>query len=55
MGLARKRALGNPNAEMEQYRKSFQYLIYGEDELAVRIDQFLLNDYYSLPLKDHHR
>lgn len=46
--LARKRALGNPNAPIEQYRKSFIYLIHGDDPVETRIDKFLHDEEYKL-------
>ncbi|KAA9022936.1 AAA family ATPase [Niallia endozanthoxylica] len=48
MPLAKKRALGNPNAPIEKYRESFMYLIYGEDSLQVRIDRFLHDENYKI-------
>lgn len=48
MPLAKKRALGNPNASIEKYRESFIYLIYGEEPLQVRIDRFLQDEKYKL-------
>lgn len=46
--LARKRALGNPNAPIERYRKSFIYLIYGNDSMETRINKFLYDEEYKL-------
>lgn len=46
--LARKRALGNPNAPIERYRKSFIYLIYGNDSMEERINKFLYDEEYKL-------
>lgn len=48
MPLAKKRALGYMNAPIEQYRKSFLYLVYGEDPIEVRINEFLTNDEFKL-------
>lgn len=48
MALARKRALGYPNAPIEKYRNSFVYLIHGNDPLELRIDKFLTSEEYSL-------
>jgi MoxR-like ATPase len=48
MPLAKKRALGNPNADMEHYRNSFQYLIYGSEPLKKRMDQFAHHEDYKL-------
>lgn len=53
MALARKRALGKPNAPIEKYRKSFKYLFYSEDAFKEKINNFLYNDAYKLfGLKD---
>lgn len=48
MPLAKKRALGNPNAPIEKYRESFIYLVYGEDPLELRINRFLQDEKYKL-------
>ncbi|GFR36681.1 AAA family ATPase [Thermobrachium celere] len=48
MPLAKKRALGNPNAPIEKYRNSFIYLIYGEDPIEEKIDKLLNDNNYSL-------
>ncbi len=53
MALARKRALGKPNAPIEKYRQSFKYLIYSDDPIKERINNFLYNpDYKLFGLKD---
>ena len=48
MGIARKRALGRPNASIEKYRESFKYLFYSKDSLKEKINNFLNNDEYKL-------
>ncbi|MBP1947127.1 AAA family ATPase [Virgibacillus litoralis] len=48
MALARKRALGEMNAPIEKYRKSFTYLIHGEAPLRERIDRFLTEEQFKL-------
>lgn len=48
MALARKRALGKPNAPIEKYRQSFKYLFHGDDPLKERISNFLYIDEYRL-------
>ncbi|WP_291627787.1 AAA family ATPase [Clostridium sp.] len=48
MGIARKRALGRPNASIEKYRESFKYLFYSKDSLKEKINNFLDNDEYKL-------
>ncbi|MBT4497679.1 MAG: AAA domain-containing protein [Gemmatimonadetes bacterium] len=48
MTLAKKKALGNPNHEIEHYRQSFLYLAHGEDEIPTRIDRFYGDSRYSL-------
>jgi 5-methylcytosine-specific restriction enzyme B len=48
MALAKKRALGFMNASIEQYRESFIYLIYGEDPIEIRMNEFLTNEKYRL-------
>lgn len=39
--IAYKNAFGNPNHEIEHYRKVFLYLAYGEDDLSDRINAVL--------------
>tara|TARA_R100001143_G_C3361001_1_gene135699 strand:- start:3346 stop:6333 length:2988 start_codon:yes stop_codon:yes gene_type:complete len=39
--MAYKNAFGNPNHEIEHYRKSFLYLAYGDNSLDSRIDSML--------------
>ncbi|MBE6069341.1 MAG: EVE domain-containing protein [Clostridium lundense] len=46
--LARKRALGYPNAPIEKYRETFKYLFYSEAPLKERINNFLYNHDYKL-------
>lgn len=48
MPLAKKRALGNPNAPIEKYRESFIYLIHGNDPIPERINKFLFSEEYRL-------
>ncbi|MEH7351769.1 AAA family ATPase [Gottfriedia acidiceleris] len=48
MGIARGRALGNPNEEIEKYRNSFLYLIYGEEPIQDRIHNFINAEEYNL-------
>lgn len=48
MALARKRALGKPNAPIEKYRESFKYLFHGEAPLKEKISNFLYNHDYKL-------
>ncbi|MEK3854055.1 AAA family ATPase [Cytobacillus sp. FSL H8-0458] len=48
MALAKKRALGNPNASIEHYRNSFNYLIHGTEPLKRRMDQFVHHEDYKL-------
>jgi len=48
MALARKRALGKPNAPIEKYRESFKYLFHGETPLKEKISNFLYNHDYKL-------
>lgn len=48
MALARKRALGKPNAPIEKYRESFTYLFYSKDSFKVKINNFLYNEEYKL-------
>lgn len=47
--LARKRAFGKPNKVITFYRESFKYLIYGEETLKERIENFFSNEQYSIP------
>jgi MoxR-like ATPase len=37
--IAKKNALGRPNHSIEQYRKSFEYLVRGEDPINVRVNK----------------
>jgi MoxR-like ATPase len=39
--LAYKNAFGEPNHNIERYRKAFLYLAYGDDSIATRIDAML--------------
>jgi MoxR-like ATPase len=48
MALARKRALGKPNATIEKYRESFKYLLHSDEPLKERVNNFLYNDKYKL-------
>lgn len=48
MALTRSRALGRPNADIEKYKKSFNYLVYSDDPIELKINNFLQNDNYSL-------
>ncbi|GGB61754.1 AAA family ATPase [Fictibacillus barbaricus] len=48
MAIAKKRALGNMNAPIEKYQKSFFYLVHGEEPLDIRIQNFLTNKKYQL-------
>ncbi|MDN4525957.1 AAA family ATPase [Fictibacillus fluitans] len=48
MALARKRALGNMNTSIEQYRNSLNYLLNGSDSLSSRMDNFLTNEEFQL-------
>jgi 5-methylcytosine-specific restriction enzyme B len=48
MALAKKRALGFMNASIEQYRKSFNFLIHGNETLKTRIDHFINHEDYKL-------
>ena len=48
MALARKRALGKPNAPIEKYRESFKYLFYSKDSFKEKINNFLYNNEYKL-------
>lgn len=41
LGIAGKNAFGEANHTIEQYRKSFIYLAYGEDNLATRLNTLL--------------
>lgn len=50
MHIAKKRALGEPNHPIEFYRNSFLYLIYGKDDLEVRVSNFISNNEYKLKL-----
>lgn len=42
--LAKSRAFGKPNYPIEHYRKAFEYLLYGNEDLAIRIDNLVRND-----------
>ncbi|MFC1493329.1 AAA family ATPase, partial [candidate division KSB1 bacterium] len=46
--LARKNAFGKPNHSIAHYRKSFHYLIYGDDKLESRIHNFIYSKDYML-------
>lgn len=46
--LARKRAFGYPNESIEKYKKSFTYLLHGEDSIEKRMNNFLYNQEYKL-------
>lgn len=48
MAILKKQALGQPNHEIEHYRNSFIYLIYGEDDLKIKIDAFKNDDRYKI-------
>lgn len=48
MVLARSKALGNPNHDLDHYRKCFLYLVGGEDDYLTRIDNFQSHPQYSL-------
>lgn len=48
MALSKKRALGKMNAPIEKYRKSFEYLFYGQEPIENRIDNFISNEEYKL-------
>ncbi|WP_203362938.1 AAA family ATPase [Bacillus sp. REN10] len=48
MPLARKRALGNKNAEIEKYRDSFRFLFSADVPVDERIDQFIHAEDYKL-------
>lgn len=48
LALAKKRALGKPNHTIEHYKNSFDYLIYGNEDLKTRIDKFRWNEEYKL-------
>ena len=48
MALTRSRALGRPNADIEKYKKSFNYLVYSDDPIELKINNFLQNNNYSL-------
>ncbi|MCF7802700.1 MAG: EVE domain-containing protein [Candidatus Marinimicrobia bacterium] len=41
LNIAGKNAFGDQNHDIERYRKSFLYLAYGEDDLAIRINTLL--------------
>ena len=41
MPLAKGRAFGKPNHEIEHYRSSLKYLLYGEGELSTRLNELL--------------
>ncbi|MCK9329472.1 MAG: AAA family ATPase [Candidatus Cloacimonetes bacterium] len=45
MPLAKARALGNPNAEIQEYRDAFLYLIYGQDSDENKIQAFTHGEY----------
>ncbi|RPI19825.1 MAG: EVE domain-containing protein [Ignavibacteriae bacterium] len=45
MAIAKGNALGNINMPIEEYRKKFEYLAYGEDPIDVKIDSLLTGDY----------
>ena len=40
MALAKKKALGNPNHPIQHYRDVLLFLIYGPDEISIRIKKF---------------
>lgn len=48
MAIARSRAFGKMNASLEQYRKSFYYLVHGDGPIEVRMDNFLNDPEYKL-------
>jgi len=48
MALSLKKALGNPNHDLEHYRNSFHYLAHGSDEIVIRMDRFFSDPRYSL-------
>lgn len=39
MPLAKKKALGKPNRDIEQYRRAFEYIIRGKEPINERIDK----------------
>jgi 5-methylcytosine-specific restriction protein B len=49
MPLAKKKALGNPNRSIEQYRKGFDYIIRGKEPINERLDKIKeANSEYNL-------
>lgn len=49
MPLAKKKALGNPNRSIEQYRKGFDYIIRGKEPINERLDKIKeTNSEYNL-------
>ncbi len=48
MALAKHKALGKPNHDIDFYRNSFTYLAFGTDELKVRIRKFFKEPQYSI-------
>lgn len=48
IGLARHKALGNPNHPLDHYRKSFLYLAYGDEPDTERINKFKDNPKYKI-------
>ncbi len=48
LALAKKRALGKPNHDIEHYRRVFLYLAHGDDPPEVRIQNFLTNPEYDI-------
>ncbi len=50
MAIAKKNALGRPNAPIEHYRKVFLYLLFdSNDNLALRVKNFFDNVDFDLP------
>jgi 5-methylcytosine-specific restriction enzyme B len=46
--IVKKQAFGNPNHKIEHYRKSFDYLAHGEDDLDTRITKLISNKDYKI-------
>ncbi len=46
--VAKANALGRPNAPIQHYRNSFIYLLYSNDNIEIRIKNFIENPKYKL-------
>jgi 5-methylcytosine-specific restriction protein B len=48
MAIAKSRALGYQNADLDKYKKTFNYLVHSDDAIEDKIENFLTNEEYTL-------